>query len=1054
MSLHLGPRSHCAAKNCDCTVLFSEDSSGHPQYTNFASSEVSCAGCGHTWIVHGPDPAGVSRENQPFVRGGAGDGDCGAFHSMEVLWNMRLHCLCSRKWSVHDRPSEFRPRSILLPTERVVPAQSSGSMVSPQRPALAYSGSGRRAAPAVRDIHPPTSTAATTVQRERRASILRTLPQHQSSGSSSGSSPSRKKPRLAGNPRAYSTPVAALNDFSPSSSHLDVPQTVQITVGILPKVLSTSDNNDVLDLSPVYFWKTGDELEAVQRRLETAKLTFRVDANPTGPVFETINDGFIAHCALQNIVFVTPSPVLVNGVPISSPNSKPWVLTGPKGRVGNRSWVEDPKCLTAFTFTIAALRASPYSNTSNYLGEGIFIFIAPRCRNLIAAIDCLFTPAAKIPLHVLSHRCFSARVLYPILASLGDDPTPTCRPSCTRNAHNSVEPRHRHVAASPAADFMELARPLSIIDSDDSEDDIEFPETNALLTHMIRETVPLLDIQEAQPMDPTPEVDSVSPAPILTRAASRRLWHGEPQQLEVSSTPPFVAGPLLISLMDSAPLSVKSRSFSPGGAIDLTLHAAPGAGAHSLAAWQAHISGIHGVDDAVISLKASSVDEGARALVAFCIWVHSVRQPPAVKFKEILQEQFPSPRPTMEGPMTEIALLSLRVKIGPGFGKGPRTEVLTRALEIVVADKLHWTDCGEYKTIRLHPSISAIPRRSAVLKGAGLILLLHYLHVGAPFYVSPFLLWTIFNGRQTASRFDLEFLTRFISRDTLAYIERFHSTPLNVPMYAEQTPECVEYQYLLNIPSMDPTLISRSRTQEEHDGVCTTIISFLTLGTVDIRHQSDFICISDGFNVALEPFGTYDQFHHILEWFKTPCRELIMFSYDLRIKAVSDVLSNITYTQANSDLDPWRENLEIVELIKKFICHYISEPGHPNLPGGIVGALGFDAGNNDPLVRARLIMTVMTGSPLLPVEPLWSLKVTIIHDWDNTYPCYDADGVENCGPEATASFQSCFKTVAITNNARLRQMLLAEKPGEGRDTAFGEWFHGQALSSRQAYSFA
>ncbi|KAJ7040895.1 hypothetical protein C8F04DRAFT_1253401 [Mycena alexandri] len=194
-------------------------------------------------------------------------------------------------------------------------------------------------------------------------------------GSSSGSSPSRKKPRLAGNPRAYSTPVAALNDFSPSSSHLDVPQTVQITVGILPKVLSTSDNNDVLDLSPVYFWKTGDELEAVQRRLETAKLTFRVDANPTGPVFETINDGFIAHCALQNIVFVTPSPVLVNGVPISSPNSKPWVLTGPKGRVGNRSWVEDPKCLTAFTFTIAALRASPYSNTSNYLGKGIFIFI-------------------------------------------------------------------------------------------------------------------------------------------------------------------------------------------------------------------------------------------------------------------------------------------------------------------------------------------------------------------------------------------------------------------------------------------------------------------------------------------------------------------------------------------------------------------------------------------------------------------------------------------------------------------------------------------------------
>ena len=77
-----------------------------------------------------------------------------------------------------------------------------------------------------------------------------------------------------------------------------------------------------------------------------------------------------------------------------------------------------------------------------------------------------------------------------------------------------------------------------------------------------------------------------------------------------------------------------------------------------------------------------------------------------------------------------------------------------------------------------------------------------------------------------------------------------------------------------------------------------------------------------------------------------------------------------------------------------------------------------------------------------------------MHDWNQDYPCTDADGEQDYGPEAKASFQSCFKTVSITNNARLRQMLLLESPMEGQDTQFGKWFHGQALSSRESYTSA
>lgn len=142
---------------------------------------------------------------------------------------------------------------------------------------------------------------------------------------------------------------------------------------LLPHIqLKTSEYNDTLDISPLYCWKTSPEIELAQRRLSLANLIFtvEVEAASTGPIFETINTAFLSHCAKNKIDFVAPASVSL----YTTPNTMPWVLLGPKGRT-NRSWVEDPKFLTAFTFTLPALRASPYNTTPNYLAEGLFIFI-------------------------------------------------------------------------------------------------------------------------------------------------------------------------------------------------------------------------------------------------------------------------------------------------------------------------------------------------------------------------------------------------------------------------------------------------------------------------------------------------------------------------------------------------------------------------------------------------------------------------------------------------------------------------------------------------------
>ncbi|KAJ7803845.1 hypothetical protein B0H14DRAFT_2612991 [Mycena olivaceomarginata] len=207
---------------------------------------------------------------------------------------------------------------------------------------------------------------------------------------------------------------------------------------------------------------------------------------------------------------------------------------------------------------------------------------------------------------------------------------------------------------------------------------------------------------------------------------------------------------------------------------------------------------------------ARSVDEGARILIMVALWIFSGR-PTGLKFKELLQEQFASPRPTVDGTVRDpIALFGLHVSI-PGVGKGPRNEVVARALKIALADGHYWTEREAYMTLCLHPSLTPIPHHS------------------------------------------------------LSLVKRIEHAPLNRPVYTSQAEDSIEYQYLLNIPEVDLSMIAPHRSRQEHDGVCLSIISFLMLGTVDIEHHPDFLALSDGFNACVEAFGGQERLHHILE---------------------------------------------------------------------------------------------------------------------------------------------------------------------------------------------
>ncbi|KAJ6455611.1 hypothetical protein C8R47DRAFT_1250722 [Mycena vitilis] len=1025
-----GPRGACAVGDCrpGCVGFVAENPDGSPNYSNFESAEVVCFICGHMWMAHAQNP-NLSAQNQRLSRGSAGSGTCAAFYSAETVWNMRMLCVCGLPWVSHlpftersSDSSDTSPPAAPLPPPAPAPP-SAPTPVAPHRPVTAFSGLAR---PTTASVQNSRQSIVASVQDQRRASIQRTLhpndatPAAGPSTTSTTTSPGRRR---SGNPRPYTKSPATLPTLDDFALPGAVASTVKLTVAILPKVLDTSPHNDTLDPSPRYAWKGGDDLERAQLQLKRANLVFVVDVDVTGPIFEQIDVGFRVFLQLHNISYVDSSAA----ASIQTPNTKAWVILGAKGRAGARTWVEDPKCLTRFTFTLQALRNVPFSYTPNYLGEGPIIMIAPRNHNLNGPIDCLFDAPARLPDYVLVHSCLSRRVLHGILASLDGDPTPVCGPLC---------PPHRN---SPP--LVRARSPDVYVLTDSDDDDVHFPEAEAMIDEMVRNGLPPLIRTDPGSESVTAAARLAMPtSTIVTRSIHRQQWQDEgvAVAMPISTTAILIPGPLLTSAMEMTSTSNKPRSFDgPGGAMDLTLQHMPGSGQYSLAAWQDHILVPRELEDRV-SITARSVDEGARALIVLCFWFFAGR-PTGLKFKEVVQEQFVSPRPTVDGvTLGEQAVFGLQVTIGRGIGKGPRNEVVAQAIKILMADGHYWTERETYKTLRLHPSHAPIPLRSCVLKASGFIFLLHFLFVGAPIPVSPFLLSTLFDGRNSASKFDHDFLARFISPSSLSLLKKIAATPLDQPMYASQSEDCIEYQYLVNIPGFDPTMISARRSPAEQDGLCTSVVSFTTLGTIDIESEPDFLAVTDGFN-----------------WFATPCREVILITFDRQIKAVADVLSRLDFVETNPENDLWGENAETVAFIIRFFTHYLMEPGHPADPDQVIGALiddDFDAA--DPLLRVKLLLSVITGSVLLPIQPSWKVKCLITHDWNQDYPTTDEDGNDDFGPDVTVAFRSCFKTFSITNNARLRQLLVDpnDSAEQGRDTAFGRFVHAQLLACKKSYT--
>ncbi|KAJ7764477.1 hypothetical protein B0H14DRAFT_3895417 [Mycena olivaceomarginata] len=467
---------------------------------------------------------------------------------------MRMSCVCGLTWSAHaalmaatPNTSSETPLASFAPPSAALSATS--TMTSPplvqHRPVVAFSNISRPSTISVqnhRQSAASSSSVAAGVQQSRRASIQRSFHPTQPGSSTAPTALTSPKKRTSGPPRSFSTPVAPLGslaDFSP----VPVVTSVKLMVGILPKVLYTSDYNDTVDLSPRYFWKTSGDLEKVQNALDRANLVFTVDVDITGPIFDAV-DTFQNHCQMKNLDFATsPDPPAA----IKTPNTLSWVLLGPRGRPTGRTWVEDPKSLTRFTFTLQAIRSTPFSHTPNNLGDGPFIFVDsgtfvdPLTVYSIHQTDfrsmCSFTTVFLVE--------FCIRFFPPLAAIL------------LRNADRCAGCVKALLTLRP---FSQRSRVL-----------IERPLPPARTLRLEMEPIRATPIVQAQVESPIPRDLAASPddlAPphavptIVTRSVRRQQWQQEATAtaVKVSTTTPFIAGPLLTSAME---LGVTSCKHTP-----------------------------------------------------------------------------------------------------------------------------------------------------------------------------------------------------------------------------------------------------------------------------------------------------------------------------------------------------------------------------------------------------------------------------------------------------------------------------------------------------------
>ncbi|KAI0668383.1 hypothetical protein C8Q78DRAFT_1046861 [Trametes maxima] len=1065
-----------------------------------------CA-CGHAWIYHSARRNEVTGVNESMVKGGCVRTGCGGFYTTDSPWSPQTLCACGAIWLTHQAFDTPGGRSSLaaaplanssmpiagshasstialnapfppIPALPMAPYTSASSQtpISSVPPVSAFMGvplpvsgstNDRRVASYERFsprsgqnpfISAPQTSTTRNVHNARSSSSRQT--QMVVSSSSVAAAPAPDPSGTQTDVTTGSGPLGAGAGVTVDNQH-----DIEFLVGIYP-FQYPSALYPVMDDSPhgPELKMTGDHTASMQFGLQRANLTLVVRfsaGDRTRPIWKSFNDQVKAHCDANHIHMVMRGPGPLRPETPATIPWQPYRVIPVRSRSGPRMVKYEPHGnLTSANFTLETLLAAPFGDSiTNHLADTItsesgrtsamsFLLIGPRYGNLesdlvrIADADGATFPVVSNIESV--HRCFPLRVLAGYLPNIHA----ACLSVCTR-ANATSAPVSVSTLSVSSLPFVANAPPAITL----------FP------------TLPIAPVTLSGAIVP-PSAQVV----IADTSTAPAQNHGDDDNINSADT-----NTALSSLVHPSgygtrhnPLVVRSRSNSvddcaaPEGRprqrrriesseilrpIDRTDEYEQ-ASSFDVGQWEdALASACRGSDDPMTPsaiLRGPTVNAVAHALIFLITWSFNTARNGT--FNTALQAAVPSGTECNECPLEALfSPATRRYQIGEGIGSGPMHAVLRAAIELTTSNAALWVDQGAFKTLNFHSSKDGgLPGREAAFRVCGFLCYLHLAVLGVgPEPVSPFLLHAAISGR-AALQVDKGFINALdpVSFARLRPWDDWVRSCEPLPAQIDNVTGSELAMLLVHADINTSCLQSRHLSVAECDGIERSLAGRILIGVDDPTLHPDFEAFQAGFNY-MDAIHPQLSLSHPDREFQGGVRGFLGAVYNRRVQNVDEFIEHLRFdTPFAGDRDIREYGLE--NLFRASLERYLHGLGHPVHPvlDGIIPEAARDSCNYAGY-RATLLLTAMSGSPLMPVGSTWSLDFSFIHSSGESEVLGSNETAHQNVP-TPIRFRACFKEALVTVDAPL-QNLLHESTSNAEatvsDTLFDAWLHSALLMS-------
>ncbi|KAI0706371.1 hypothetical protein C8Q76DRAFT_748384 [Earliella scabrosa] len=391
-------------------------------------------------------------------------------------------------------------------------------------------------------------------------------------------------------------------------------------------------------------------------------------------------------------------------------------------------------------------------------------------------------------------------------------------------------------------------------------------------------------------------------------------------------------------------------------------------------------------------------------------------------------------------------------------GSGPLRTLMRAAVARVVADESIWQPRGRFHAIRWGPySLGALPRhREVKLKVAGYVALLHMIAVKAgPDPVSPFLLRLAIEGGSRASRIDHAFM-QLLEPDIYHSLGPWIQHDMTKPLPAAAGDPL--FHLIIDV-GLDHHALSNPPDPDEIAAVESRIFGVSVLGCNSPADHPDLHAFAAGLAAPLA-IGS-----GLAQTFASRCRDYLATMCNHRLDDPEVLVTHLEFRSAldakkiasecersvDMPLAAWDFFFE-EEFVSRLL-RYLRGRGHPDHPDvrAVVGEERFLRDRDDPLLRARLFLHMMSGSDLIPNGSSWKLKLFFRHEGLRE----QLDSLPEIPIPAPIDVHACFyeATVLIDNGVR-NLLSQPQDPQDATAAALGQpaqastfeaWIHGAVL---------